>query len=73
MTESILGEGVNTKKDKLSFWDFLATLKWLFVFNFKLSPWAATAQIVIRSILDTSPLFNAFIFAKLLDKIIKIV
>jgi ABC-type multidrug transport system fused ATPase/permease subunit len=63
----------NNKKDKLSLLDFLATLKWLFVFNFKLSPWAATAEVVIRMILNTSPLFNAYIFARLLDKIIKIV
>jgi len=62
----------NNKKARLSFSDFLATLKWLFAFNFKLSPWAATMQILIRVILDTSPLFNALIFAKLLDKIIKI-
>lgn len=61
------------KKDSLSFWDFLTTLKWLFVFNFKLSPWAATAQIIIRTVLDTSPLFSAYIFARLIDKIIKIV
>ncbi len=61
---------IDNKKQTLSFFEFLATLKWLFVFNFKLSPWAATAQIVIRTILDTSPLFNAFIFARLIDKII---
>ncbi|MCL5017237.1 MAG: ABC transporter ATP-binding protein/permease [Patescibacteria group bacterium] len=61
------------KKDKLSFSDFLATLKWLFIFNFKLSPWAATSQALIRIMIDTSPLLNALIFAKLLDKIISIV
>jgi len=64
---------INIKKDKLSFLDFLATLKWIFVFNFRLSPWAATAEVVIRVILNTSPLFSAYIFARLLDKIIKIV
>ncbi|MDO8442871.1 MAG: hypothetical protein Q7S81_01230, partial [bacterium] len=63
----------NSREERLSFSDFLATVKWLFVFNFKLSPWAATAQIVIKLILNTSPLFSAYIFARLLDKIIKIV
>ena len=58
---------------KLSFFDFLATLKWLFVFNFKLSPGAAISQILTRTILDLSPLFNAYIFAKLIDKILKII
>ncbi len=61
------------KKSRLSFLDFLATIKWLFAFNFKLSPWAATFQIIFRVILDISPLFNALIFAKLLDKIIKVI
>ena len=65
-------EMIDEKKAKLSFWDFLATLKWLFTFNFRLSPWAATSQILIRTMLDISPLFNAYIFAKLIDKIIKI-
>jgi ATP-binding cassette subfamily B protein len=65
-------EIIDEKKGKLSFLDFLATLKWLFVFNFKLSPWAATSQVLTRMILDTSPLFNAYIFARLIDKIIKI-
>lgn len=64
---------INSKKDKLSFWDFLATLKWIFIFNFKLSPWFATAQVVIRTVLNTSPLLNAYIFARLLDKTIKMV
>ena len=63
---------VDEKKNRLSFWNFLATLKWLFLFNFKLAPWAATAQVVVRILIDTSPLFNAYIFARLIDKIIKI-
>ncbi len=63
---------IDDNKNRLSFWDFLATLKWLFAFNFKLSPWIATSQVIVRIFLDTSPLLNAFIFAKLLDKIIKI-
>ena len=64
---------IDNKKERLSFFDFLATIKWLFIFNFKLAPWAATAQIVIKLILNTSPLFSAYIFARLLDKIIQIV
>lgn len=65
-------EIIDEKKGKLSFLDFLATIKWLFVFNFKLSAFGAVSQTVIRILLDISPLFNAYIFAKLLDKIIKI-
>lgn len=64
---------VNNTKDRLLFRDFLATLKWLLVFNFKMSKWAAVTEVVIRIILNTSPLFSAYIFARLLDKIIKIV
>ena len=61
------------KERRLSFFEFIKTLKWLFLFNFKLAPWASAAQILIKTTLDVSPLFNAFIFAKLIDKIIKIV
>ncbi len=64
---------IDSKKDKLSFLDFLATLKWVFVFNFKMSPWATSTQVAIKLILNTSPLFSAYIFARLLDKIIQIV
>ncbi len=64
---------IEDKKRKLSFMDFLTTLKWLFRFNFKLSPWATLTQILLRIILDISPLLNALIFAKLLDKIIQII
>jgi len=69
---------MNTKtnsenKNRLSFFGFLNTLKWLFVFNYKLSPWAAPIQIILRIFLDVSPLLNALIFAKLLDQIIKII
>ncbi len=57
---------------KLSIFDFLATLKWLFMFNFRIAPYMATAQMIIQAIIGVSPLFSAYIFAKLLDKIIKI-
>jgi len=57
---------------KLSMKEFFKTMKWLFLFNFKLSPGFAVSQIIIRMILNISPLFNAYIFARLLDKIIKI-
>jgi ATP-binding cassette subfamily B protein len=60
------------KKSSLSFLDFLATIKWLFVFNFKLSFVTAITQIIARILIDISPLINAYIFAKLLDKIIHI-
>jgi len=63
---------LNIKKDKLSFLDFLATLKWLILFNYKLSPIASVSKIIISVLLDLSPLFSAYIFALLLDKIIKI-
>ena len=33
----LMEENLNNKKDRLSFFDFLATLKWIFVFNFELS------------------------------------
>lgn len=63
----------NKKEKRLSFWNFLSTIKWLFAFNFKLSFWTAFTQIIVRILIDVSPLFNAYIFARLLDKIIKII
>ena len=68
-----MSEENNENKVRLSFFDFISTIKWLFVFNFKLSFGKALTQIIVRILLDISPLFNAYIFAKLLDKIIKIV
>ncbi len=64
-------ENIDNQK-KLSMKEFFNTMKWLFLFNFKLSPGFALSQIIIRMILNISPLFNAYIFARLLDKIIKI-
>lgn len=63
---------INNKKDKPSFFDFLTTLKWLIFFSIKLSPLVVISNIITRILLDLSPLLNAYIFARLLDKIIKI-
>lgn len=60
------------KSSKLTFWQFLGTLKWLFVYNVKLAPLAAIAEIIATLFSALSPLINAYIFARLLDKIIKI-
>ncbi len=65
-------ETVTEKKTSLSFWSFLSTIKWMYVFNFKLSPWTATFQFIIRILLGVSPIFNAYIYARLIDKIISI-
>ena len=67
-----MDEKQNSKKEKISFREFLSTVWWAVVFSFKLSPFGAVSEIVTRVLLDLSPLFNAYIFAKLLDKIIKI-
>jgi ABC-type multidrug transport system fused ATPase/permease subunit len=66
-------ENINNKKEKLSFRDFLITLKWLVNFSFKLSSFGAVSEIIIRIFLDLSPLFNAYIIAHLLDKIITVI
>ena len=66
-------EDFNNKKEKLSFWQFLGVLKWLVFFNFKISIFGSISQLIARIIVNLGPLFNAFIFARLLDKIINVV
>ena len=63
-------EEKKNEANKLPFKEFLATVKWLFVFNFKLSPWASSFQILLRALSEIRPLLNAYVFAKILDKII---
>jgi ATP-binding cassette subfamily B protein len=65
-------EDLNNKKEKLPFWQFLGVLKWLVFFNFKISVFGSISELITRIILNSGPLFNAYIFARLLDKIIKI-
>lgn len=57
---------------KLSFWQFLNTVRWLIGFNLKLSFSGASFYALISIITGFGSLFNAYIFAKLLDGIIKI-
>lgn len=68
----LMEEDLNNKKEKLPFWKFIGVLKWLVFFNFKLSAFGATAQLITRIIIDLGPLFNAYIFARLLDKVINV-
>jgi ATP-binding cassette subfamily B protein len=65
-------EDLNNKKEKLPFWQFLGVLKWLVFFNFKISVFGSISELITRIILNSGPLFNAYIFARLLDKIIKV-
>jgi len=65
-------EEIINNNDKLSFVEFLNTVKWLVIFCFKLSPFTTICTVTARIFLDLSPLFTAYIFARLLDKIIKI-
>lgn len=57
---------------KLSFGQFLGVLRWLIVYNIKLAPMAAMAEIVFAILIGVSPVINAYIFALLLDDVIKI-
>ena len=59
-------------KNKLSFWQFVATLRWLFAFTIRLSPSIVILRIITSTFLFVSPLFNAYIFARLLDGIIRL-
>lgn len=61
------------KKDKLSFVKFIQTLKWLIVYNTKLSPFVFISKAIVTVFRNLSPLFNAYIFARLLDIIINTV
>ena len=58
---------------KLSFTQFLGVLRWLVVYNVKLAPVAAILDFLAAIFSALNPLINAYIFARLLDGIIKIV
>lgn len=60
------------KNTKLSFLKFLDTVRWLFVYNIKLAPVAAIFNAFASIFSTASPLVNAYIFARLLDDVIKI-
>ncbi len=60
------------KKGKLSFFQFLNVLRWVLVYNIKLAPAAAIFGALIEIFLTISPLLNAYIFGRLLDRIIQI-
>lgn len=57
---------------KLSFAEFLRTIAWLVSFNFRLSPFFSIARGFVQLVLNLSPLVNAYIFARLLDGIIRV-
>ncbi|MFA6407727.1 MAG: ABC transporter ATP-binding protein [Candidatus Paceibacterota bacterium] len=59
-------------KNKLSFWQFVTTLQWLFAFNFRLSPFVVVSRFITSVFLQVSPILNAYIFARLLDGVIKL-
>lgn len=60
------------KVKKLSFGEFLRTVKWLVIYNIKLAPMAATSKVILTALIGVSPVINAYIFARLLDDVIKI-
>ncbi|EKD23697.1 MAG: hypothetical protein ACD_81C00192G0001 [uncultured bacterium] len=60
------------KDKKLSFGQFLGTLRWLVAYNIKLAPTAAIVEIVLAILIEVSPVINAYIFALLLDDVIRI-
>lgn len=61
------------KNNKLSFGEFLGTLRWLLVYNIKLAPTAAIFNALAAIFSMGGPLVNAYIFARLLDDVIRIV
>ncbi|MBI3634094.1 MAG: ABC transporter ATP-binding protein [Candidatus Yonathbacteria bacterium] len=61
------------KNNKLTFLKFLGTLRWVFVYNAKLAPFAVFSYTIANIFQRISPLINAYIFARLLDDVIKIV
>lgn len=61
------------KDKKLSFGQFLGSLRWLIVYSIRLAPVAAIFEIITLILIKLNPLINAYIFARLLDAIIKVV
>ena len=61
------------KEAKLSFVQFLGVLRWLIAYNVRLAPVAAILDFLSAIFSALQPLVNAYIFARLLDKIIDIV
>lgn len=64
---------MDDKNNKLTFLKFLDTLRWLFVYNVRLAPMAAIANTLTVVFLTVNPLINAYIFARLLDDVLKII
>ncbi|TSD03822.1 MAG: Uncharacterized protein Athens071426_29 [Parcubacteria group bacterium Athens0714_26] len=64
-------QNINDKKEKLSFRQFLNVVWWLIGFNFKMSPSGTVLYTLISIFTGLDSLIGAYIFAKLLDGIIK--
>jgi len=60
------------QSEKLSFAQFLNVVRWIIGFNISLSPQSVFIYAFAKILIDLNPLLNAYIFAKILDKIIKI-
>lgn len=60
------------KESKLSFLQFLNTLRWLFAYHLRLSRTTTILKIVTIAFLALHPLLSAYIFARLLDAIISL-
>jgi len=55
------------QENKLSFLQFLNTLRWSFAFQMKLSPVVAVLKVAVIVFIELEPLVYAYIFARLLD------
>ena len=60
------------QENKLSFLQFLNTLRWLFAYQMRLSPTVTILKTITTTLSTLEPLVYAYIFAKLLDNIISL-
>lgn len=63
---------INKNKTNVGFFQFLGIAKWIVSFSFKMAPFDAAAFFILQIIANLDQIINPYIFAKLLDEVIKI-
>ena len=62
----------NKSKTNVGFFQFLGIAKWIVSFSFKMAPFDTAAFFILQTISNLDQIINPYIFAKLLDGVIKI-
>ena len=63
----------NKSKNNIGFFQFLGIVKWVIRFCFQLAPFETGMFFVLKAVSDLDKIVNPYIFAKLLDSVIKLV